>query len=100
MHIPSEVTSDIDELAKTSTPTLDKNHVHEESISHSVQDALIESSTPIPDDISISEDDTSNSEHILVESSMSVQVTRYSLVIPMIKNGTEHETVDTSIVIQ
>jgi len=49
VHIPSEATSDIvDELLKSSTPTLDGIHVHEESISD-IQDALIESDTPSHD---------------------------------------------------
>jgi len=44
----------VDELVKSSTPTLDGTHVHEESISD-VQDVLVESSTPIPDDTDVSE---------------------------------------------
>ena len=68
-----------------------------ESISD-VHDALVESSTSIPDDIDVSEDDTSDFEYVLVESSMLVQVARYSLVIPMIEVGLERETVDTSAV--
>ena len=58
----------------------------------------MESSTPIRKDIYIHEDDTSNSEHVLVESSMPVQVTRYSLVTPVIEDGIEYETVTTSVV--
>jgi len=38
VHIPFEVTSNVDELVKTSIPTLDETHVHEENISN-VQDA-------------------------------------------------------------
>jgi len=38
VHIPFEVTSNVDELVKTSIPTLDETHVHEENISD-VQDA-------------------------------------------------------------
>ena len=34
VHIPLEVNSNVDELVKSSTPTLDKNPVHEESISN------------------------------------------------------------------
>ena len=56
------------------------------------------SSTPIPDDIDISEEDTSDSEHILVKSSMLVYVSRYLLVIPMIEDVIEHETAHTSVV--
>ena len=52
VHIPFEVTND-DELVKSSTLTLDETHVHEESISN-IHDALVESSTPIPDDIDVS----------------------------------------------
>jgi len=43
VHITSEVISDVDEFVKTSTPILDGTRVHEENISN-VQDALIESS--------------------------------------------------------
>ena len=32
VHIPSEVTNDVDELVKSSTPTLDETHIHVESI--------------------------------------------------------------------
>jgi len=52
VHITSEVTSDVDELVKTSTPILDQTRIHEENISD-VQNALVNSSTPIPDDIDI-----------------------------------------------
>ena len=90
------LTSNIDELVKSSTPTLDKNSVHEESISD-IQDALVESSTVMPDDIDILEDDTSDFEYVWVESSVLIQVARYSLVIPIIEDGIEYETVDTSV---
>ena len=56
VHITSKVTSDVDELVKTSTPTLDETHVYEENISD-VQGALVEFSTLILDDIDVSEDD-------------------------------------------
>jgi len=56
------------------------------------------SSTPIPDDIDISEDDTRDSEGVLVKSIMPVQVARYSLVIPIIEDINEHEAIDTSVV--
>jgi len=59
----------------------------------------MESSTFIPDDIYVHEDDTSDSEHILIESSMSTQIARYSLTTPMIENKIEHETVIFSVVI-
>jgi len=99
VHIPSEITSDVvDNLVKSSTLTLDEPHVYKESIS-GVQDALLKSSTPILDDTDVSEDDTSDSKHILVESNMPVQVARYSLVIPVIEDGIEHEIVDTSVVL-
>jgi len=72
VHITSEATSYIiDDLMKSSTPTLDETLVHEENISD-VQDALVESSTLIPDDIDISEDDNSDSEHVLVKSNMPI----------------------------
>ena len=45
VQISSEITSDVDELIKSSTPALDEIHIHEESISD-VQDALVESNTP------------------------------------------------------
>jgi len=48
-----------------------------------LQDALVESSIFIHDDINISEDDTSDFEHVLLESSMPIQVARYSLDILM-----------------
>jgi len=54
VNIPSEVTSDVDNLIKSSTPTLDETRVHEESISDA-QDVVIEFSTLIPDDIDVSE---------------------------------------------
>ena len=46
VHSPSEVTSDVDDLIEFSTLTLDEIHVYEENISN-VQDALVESSSPI-----------------------------------------------------
>ena len=48
VHISSEVTSDVDKLVKSRALTLDETHVHEESII-TVQDALVESSTPLHD---------------------------------------------------
>jgi len=72
VYIPSEVISDVNELVKISTSTLDETHVHEENISDDIQNALFKSSTLIPDDTDVSEDDTSDSEHILVKSSMPV----------------------------
>jgi len=60
--------------------------------------ALVESSTLVPDDISVHEDDTSEFEHVLVESSMHVQVARYLLATPMIEDGIEHEIVATIVV--
>ena len=53
--------------------------------------------TPIPDDINALEDDTAF-EHVLVESRMSVQLTRYLLIIFTVEDGIEHGTVDTSVV--
>ena len=55
VHIPFKVTSDVDVLVRTSTPTLE-THVYEENISD-VQGALVEFSTLILDDIDVSEDD-------------------------------------------
>ena len=72
-------------------------YVHEESI-NDVQDALVKSSTLIPNDSDVSKDDISDSEHILVESSMLVQVARYSLFISMIEDRTEQEIVDTNVI--
>jgi len=71
VHILSEVTSDVNELIKSSTPALDEIYVHEESISD-VQDALVESSTP--------------SHNI-----------RCSLSIPMIEEEIKHEIIVTSV---
>ena len=48
VNLPSEATSDVDELIKFSTLALDEIHVHEESISD-VQDALVECSAPSHD---------------------------------------------------
>ena len=42
-----------------------------------VVDALLDSSTLRPDDIYVHEDDISDCEHVLVESSMLVQIARY-----------------------
>jgi len=58
----------------------------------------VKSTTPIPNDIYVHEDDTSDYEHVLVESSMLVQVARCSLVTSMIEDGIEHETIATSVV--
>lgn len=59
-----------------------------------VEDTLVECSTPIPND----EDDTSNFKHVLVESSMPVQVVGYSLSTPMVEEGIEHEIVVTNVI--
>jgi len=59
VHIFSKDISD-DDLIKSGTPTLDEIHVHKENI-NDVQNALVESSIPIPNDINVSEDDTSDS---------------------------------------
>jgi len=53
--------------------------VHAFSEGTSDVDVLLESSTPIPDDTYVHDDGISDSEHVLVESSMLVQVARYSL---------------------
>ena len=53
VHVTLEVTSDVYELVKTSTPTLDETHIHEGNI-NDVQDALVESNTLTPDDIDVS----------------------------------------------
>ena len=58
----------------------------------------MESSTPIPDDIYVHADVASDSEYVLVESSMPVQVARYSLATPMREDGIEYETIATSAV--
>ena len=55
------------------------------------------SSSPICYDTDVSEDNTSDLEHVSAESSMPVQVARYSLAIAMIEVGREYETVDASI---
>ena len=60
---------------------------------------LVESGTFIHDDIDVSEDDTSDSEHILVESRMLVQIARYSLATLMIEDRIKHETDVDSIVV-
>jgi len=67
VYIPSEITSDVD-LIKSNTLALDETPIHEESISD-VQDALVKPSTPISDDINISEDDTRDLEHVVMKSS-------------------------------
>ena len=48
VHIPFEVTSDVDELIKSSTPALNKIYVHKVSI-NDVQNALLEFSIPSDD---------------------------------------------------
>ena len=46
VHIPSEVTNDVDdEIVKSSTPALNDTHVHEKIISD-IQGALVKVSTP------------------------------------------------------
>jgi len=87
----------VDELAKSTTPTVPETYVHEENIIDN-QDALVESSTLIHDDLDVTEDDSCNYKHILVESNMPVQFAGYSLVIPVITDKIEDGTVDTSIV--
>ena len=34
VHVPSEITSDVDEFVKASTPTFEETYVHEENISN------------------------------------------------------------------
>lgn len=41
-----------------------------------------------------------DSKHVLVESSTSVSIARYSLATPRIAQGIDHEIVVTSIVVQ
>ena len=53
-------------------------------------DALLKPRVPIPDDNYVHENDISDHEHVLVESSLLVQVARYSLAIPMIKDEIEY----------
>ena len=55
-------------------------------------------STPIPNDIYVREDDASGSEHVLVESSMLVEVARYSLATHVIVDRIEHEIGATSVI--
>ena len=76
---------------------LDEVHVSSESTSD-VVDTLAESSTSIPNDIYIHEDDISDSEYALVKYSMSEQVARCSLVIPIIEDEIEYEIVATSVI--
>ena len=71
VHIPSEVTSNVDDLVKSCTPTLDETHIHKENINDD-HDALVESSTLMPDDLNVTENDTSDSEHVLMKSNMYV----------------------------
>ena len=59
---------------------------------------MLHSYTPILDDIDVSENDTSDSEYVLVESSMPIQVARYSLFIPMIEDGIKLDTVDSNTI--
>ena len=59
---------------------------------------LVEFSTPIPNDIYVHEDNTSDSEYVLTESSLHVHVVRYSLATSMIVDEIEHKTNATSIV--
>ena len=49
-------------------------------------------------DIYVHENDTNDSEHVLVKSNMSIQVVRYLLATPMIKDEIEYEIVATSVV--
>jgi len=51
VHISFKDTIDVvGDLIKSSTPTLEEIPIYEESISD-IQDALVESSTPVPDDM-------------------------------------------------
>jgi len=98
VHISSKVTSDfVDEIVKTNIPTLDETRVHKENFGD-VQDALVECSILIPDGIDVSEDNTSDSEHLSLESSMPIQVARYSFDIPMIENEIEIRTIDSVVI--
>jgi len=65
VHIPSEVTNDVDKLVKSSTPALEETHVHEESISD-VQDALVKSSTSARDETNVHEENISDVHDVLV----------------------------------
>ena len=76
---------------------LDEVHVSSKGTSDFV-DALVKSGTHIPNNIYVPEDDTSDSEHVLIESSMPVQIARYSLATSMREDEIEHETVTTSVV--
>ena len=97
VYVLSHITSVVENtLVNSTTLNLDEVHVSSEGTSD-VVDVLMESSTLILD-IYIHEDDTSNFEHVLLDSRMHVQVARYSLATPMIEDGIEHETVATSIV--
>jgi len=63
-----------------------------------VEDMLVDSSTPILNEVHVSSEDTSDFEYVLVESSIHVHVARYSLARPMIEDEIEYETVATSVV--
>ena len=63
VYVPFKITSVDDTLVDSSTPILDEFHVSSEGTSD-VVDVLVGSSTPIPDDIYVHEDDTSDSEHV------------------------------------
>jgi len=74
VYVPFEIISVIENtLVDSSPPILDEVHVFFEGISN-VVDTSVESNTPISDDIYAHEGDTSDSEYILVESSMPVQL--------------------------
>ena len=96
IHIPSELTSDVDELIKSSILRLDEIHVHEESISD-IQDVLVESSTLALDEMLVHDESISDVQYALVESSTSSHDIRYSLSTPMIKKEIEQEIVAANV---
>ena len=83
------------------SPHIDILHIDDINNSRIVENVHIFSevawdvvSTHALDDIDVLEDDISDFECVLVESSMPIQVARYSLAILMIEDGIEVVTVD------
>jgi len=63
-----------------------------------VEDTLVDFDTSIIDEVHASSECTSDSKYELVESSIPIQIVKYSLPTPMLDDGIESETIASSII--
>ena len=63
-----------------------------------VEDTLVDFDTSIIDEVHASSECTSDSKYKLVESSIPIQIVKYSLPTPMLDDGIESETIASSII--